>query len=81
MFFFFIAQKKSKYKKSTKTLNNAKKKKKKCLLRNVSCINLYASFINLKFRKRKTQEKVKISKHFYALTLNKIKIKKVINLK
>jgi len=56
------------------------RKNQKRLLINAFCINLYVDFINLKFRKRKAQKKVKASKYFYALTLNKIKIKKVINL-
>ncbi len=58
-----------------------KRKNRRRSLTSASCINLYASFINLEFRKRKAQEKVEASKHSYALTSNKIKIKKAINLK
>jgi len=58
-----------------------KRKNRKRSLTSASRINLYASLINLKFRKRKAQEKVEASKHSYASTLNKIKIKKAINSK
>ena len=81
MFFSFITQKKANKRSLRKRSTMRKRKNRRRSLTSASRINSYANFINLESRKRKAQKKVKASKHFYALTLSKIKIKKAIDSK